>query len=234
LSDAVLALPEPVITAAAWGVLGLELLFAPLAFIRRLRPWLWLMLLIVQIGSIALLGFPDLSSGMLFVHFFTFNPAWIAPRIPTSSLDGHPEPSEMSPTIVFYDGACGLCHRTVRFLLAEDADGRRFRFAPLDSDLFAETCANPGSGFEDGANVPDSVLVQRPGRRLLVRTEGVLELGHQLGGLWRIGVTILGCFPLSLLNAGYDFVARIRHRLFARPEDSCPLLPPELRDRFSS
>jgi predicted DCC family thiol-disulfide oxidoreductase YuxK len=34
------------------------------------------------------------------------------------------------------------------------------------------------------------------------------------------------------LNAGYDFIARIRYRLFARPDDVCPILPKHLRDRF--
>ncbi|MEO1934901.1 MAG: DCC1-like thiol-disulfide oxidoreductase family protein [Myxococcales bacterium] len=233
LREAMLSMPESGGAIVTWGALGVQLLFAPLALIRRLRPWLWLTLLVMQFALVALVDFPDLSAGMIFVHFFTFNPAWIAPRVPTSTLDDHSDAVAMGPTIVFYDGACGLCHRTVRFLLAEDSDGRRFRFAPLDSDLFIETCAVEGSGFEDGTTIPDSVLVHRPGRPLLVRTEGVLELGHQLGGLWRIGATIAGWLPLPLLNAGYDFIARVRHRLFTRPEDSCPLLPPDLRDRFS-
>jgi predicted DCC family thiol-disulfide oxidoreductase YuxK len=30
----------------------------------------------------------------------------------------------------------------------------------------------------------------------------------------------------------YDWVARIRYRLFARPADVCPVMPPELRRRF--
>jgi predicted DCC family thiol-disulfide oxidoreductase YuxK len=233
LREAMLAIPESLIALVTWGALGAELLFAPLALIRRLRPWLWLTLLVIQFALMTLVDFPDLSAGMIFIHFFTFDPAWIAPRISASEFEGHSDTDARTPTIVFYDGACGLCHRTVRFLLAEDSDGQRFRFAPLDSHLFAETCAVAGSGFEDGATIPDSVLVHRPGRPLLVRTEGVLELGHQLGGLWRIGATVAGWLPLPLLNAGYDFVARVRHHLFARPEDSCPLLPPELRDRFS-
>jgi predicted DCC family thiol-disulfide oxidoreductase YuxK len=226
-------MPEVLIAAATWGVLGAELLFAPLALVRRIRPWLWLAMLGMHLGLVALVDFTDLSAGMLLLHFFIFDPGWIAPRVPRGSAEVTSEGAPASHTVIFYDGSCGLCHRTVRFLLAEDADGIRFRFAPLDSDLFAEVCALPSSGFEDGGRVPDSVLVYRPGRRLLVRTEGVLELGHQLGGLWRIVSTVVGWLPLSMLNAGYDFIARTRHHLFARPEDSCPLLPPDLRDRFS-
>ena len=160
-------------------------------------------------------------AGFALLHFFIFNPRWIAARIP----DG--------PTVVFYDGGCGLCHQTIRILLAEDAAGVRFRFAPLDSELFRSTVAKPGSGFGKEDPIPDSVLVHRPGESLLARAEGVLELGHQLGGLWRLFSTVAGWLPNSLLDAGYDFIASIRHRLFVRPEDSCPLLPAHLRDRFS-
>ena len=40
--------------------------------------------------------------------------------------------------------------------------------------------------------------------------------------------------PTSLLNRAYDIVAAIRHRLFRRPREACPILPPDLRDRFGS
>ena len=42
----------------------------------------------------------------------------------------------MSPELVFYDGDCGLCHRTVRFLLARDPEGSLFLFAPLFGETF--------------------------------------------------------------------------------------------------
>jgi hypothetical protein len=35
-----------------------------------------------------------------------------------------------------------------------------------------------------------------------------------------------------LLDTGYDGIARIRHRIFAKPPDACPILPAPLRDRF--
>lgn len=192
-----------------------------------LSAWTLLVLGYLYLGTSQFLntsspGGVELWAGFALLHFFTFNPGWIASRHP----DGH--------TIVFYDGACGLCHQTIRILLAEDSAGLRFRFAPLESDLFRATRAAPGSGFGDDDMIPDSVLVHRPGEALLTRAEGVLELGHQLGGLWRLASTIAGWVPNSLLDGGYDFIASVRHRVFRRPEDSCPLLPPHLRERFSS
>jgi predicted DCC family thiol-disulfide oxidoreductase YuxK len=196
--------------------------------ILYLSAWVLLMLGYLYLGTAHFLNSArfvaaDLWPGFLLLHLFTFNPGWVASR----HTEGH--------TIVFYDGACGLCHQTIRILLAEDALGLRFRFAPLESELFRAARAEPGSGFTDVDPVPDSVLVQRPrpDQAMTARSEGVLELGHQLGGLWRLASTILGWLPSSLLDASYDFIARVRHRLFTRPEDSCPLLPPHLRARFS-
>ena len=36
----------------------------------------------------------------------------------------------MAPAVILYDGVCGFCDRTVRFVLQRDPDAR-FRFAPL-------------------------------------------------------------------------------------------------------
>ena len=215
-----LALPPALLMAATWGALLVELLFAPLALSSRVRPFLWLAMVGMHVGLMMLIDFADLTVGMLFVHLFTFDPAWVPAR------------RTASPTLVFYDGSCGLCHGTVRFLLAEDADGSRFRFAPLDSEAFRSALASPESGFAEGDAVPDSVLVQRPGEALLARSDGVLELGRQLGGLWRLGAAAGSLVPRAIRDAVYDFIARNRQRLFARPADACPILPPALRERF--
>ena len=225
LQETLSSMPSPLIRIAAWGVLTVELLFAPLALSRRVRPWLWLTLLGMHIGLMSLVEFSDLSMGMVLLHFFTFDPAWVAPRLSERRKEG-------GHTFVFYDGTCGLCHRTIRFLLAEDAAGLRFRFAPLDSELFRSACAQSESGFEGSESIPDSVLVQPPGEAMLTRAEGALEIGQQLGGVWRLLAIVAGWIPLGILNAGYDFIARIRYRLFIRPDDVCPILPTHLRDRF--
>jgi predicted DCC family thiol-disulfide oxidoreductase YuxK len=34
-------------------------------------------------------------------------------------------------------------------------------------------------------------------------------------------------------DAMYDFVARVRYRIFGRKKDACPLMPPDLRSRFT-
>ena len=120
LRAAILSLPDGLLRLGTWATLALELLFAPLALSRRLRPWIWTMALAMHLGLIALIDFADLSLGMVMLHLFTFDPAWV------------PAVKARTTETLFYDGQCGLCHRAVRFLLAEDrAPGGAFRFAPL-------------------------------------------------------------------------------------------------------
>ena len=78
--DALLALPEGVLRLATWGALLAELSFAPLALVPRLRPWLWGLLLLMHLGLIVVIDFADLSLGMVLLHLFTFDPAWLPPR----------------------------------------------------------------------------------------------------------------------------------------------------------
>jgi predicted DCC family thiol-disulfide oxidoreductase YuxK len=215
LRELVLGLPPALLALGTWSALALEIAFAPLALARRLRPWLWLALLGLHLSLVALIDFADLSLGMVMFHFFTFDPAWI-PRRSAGVVD-----------TLFYDGNCGLCHGAVRFALAEDPDGTALRFAPLDSDAFRERVP-----ADVRASLPDSLVVATADGRILTRAAGVLHLGQRLGGMWRALATIAGIVPTRLLDAAYDVVARLRHRLFAKPKDACPLLPPHLRARF--
>jgi len=38
--------------------------------------------------------------------------------------------------------------------------------------------------------------------------------------------------PRFLRDGVYDGIARVRHKLFAKPSEACPLMPEELRRRF--
>jgi len=62
---------------ATWATLALEVGFAPLACARRLRPWLWAAMLGMHLSLLALIDFADLTLGMVVLHAFTFDPAWL-------------------------------------------------------------------------------------------------------------------------------------------------------------
>jgi len=128
--------------------------------------------------------------------------------------------------VVFYDGVCGLCDRTVRFVLARDPAGRHFRFAALQSDYAAATLAAHGRDARD----LDSVCVLDDGR-LRVRSDAILAILARLGGGWRVAAAAARLIPTPLRDRAYGWVARHRYAWFGRFEQ-CALPPPELRDRF--
>lgn len=128
--------------------------------------------------------------------------------------------------IVFYDGGCGLCHRLVRFILKRDRGGY-FRFATLDSDLFRSRVP-----ADVRAELPDSVILLTRDGRVLSRSASTREVLRHLPIQWRLAGAILAIIPRPIADWAYDAIARSRHRLFKKPEGTCPLVPPELRGRF--
>ena len=128
--------------------------------------------------------------------------------------------------MIFYDGYCGMCHRAVRFVLAQDRAGI-FRFAPLDGEAFR--AAVPET---DRNNLPDSIVVQTSGGKLLVKSSAMLYICERLGGVWRLLSKVARIIPTTLRDALYDRIAGVRYRLFAKPVEACPIIPKDLRKRF--
>lgn len=129
--------------------------------------------------------------------------------------------------VLFYDGACGLCHRTVRFVIGADAGGDKFSFAPLGGEFFLATVPEA-----ERSGLPDSLVLRTRDGQLLVRSAAVLHILERLGGAWRMVAAVAQVVPRALRDSLYDTIARVRYRWFARPKDVCPVLPPHLRRRF--
>ena len=157
---------------------------------------------------------PDLVAPAIFVNLLAFDPGWIR-----GTLRG-------TTDLVFYDGTCGLCHRGVRFFLAEDRVGTSFQFAPLGGELYRKEIG-------DQAGLPDSIIVRTAAGETLIRSTAILHLAKRLGGWWRVLATLGWVVPRPLRDAAYDVIARVRYRVFGRAPEACPILPPDLRSRFA-
>lgn len=216
LRGLLLAMPPVSLRIATWTALALELTFAPLALLRRARPWVWTAMVGLHAGLLLLISFADLTTGMLLVHLFTFNPAWLRPRTAERSA------------WIFYDGHCALCQGWVRFVLAEDTDGKAFRISPLQGRLFARRIP-----AEKRTSLPDSLVVLTEDA-LLVRSAAVLHVLRSLGGMWRIIAATLTVVSPSVLDWLYDRIAAARKQLFRPPENLCPVVSRELRRRFDA
>lgn len=140
-----------------------------------------------------------------------------------------PSRQDDSLHLLLYDGECGLCHRTVRFVLARDRR-RRFRFASLQGTVARAEMARLGGGPLDLSTVhvierfrSDRPVLHRRGR-------AALAVASALGWPWSM-LTVARVLPRRWLDAAYDLVARHRHGIFGRAE-TCFVPLPEDRDRF--
>lgn len=208
-------LPTGIGRTLAFALLAVWLALAPLSPVKTYRHWVWLVSLVVNVIVLSVVGWPMLAAGMAVFHLAAFDPAWL-PRA---------NPEEPEP--LFYDGYCGLCHRWVRFVLAEDADGKAFVLSPLQGDLIKQRLT-----AEQRETLPDSIVVQRKDGVVLTKSAAILHILNRLGGLWRIGSWLGRVIPGLARDTVYDSIASIRHKLFKKPNEACPMMPEPLRGRF--
>jgi predicted DCC family thiol-disulfide oxidoreductase YuxK len=146
----------------------------------------------------------------------------------TRSTGDHP--------IVLYDGVCGLCNRSVQFIMKRDRE-RIFRFASLQSALAARILARHGANPSDldtmyvvlncdvvGGEAKDKEL-------LLSRSDAALFILRELGGAWLVVAKAIQLLPRAARDRGYRAIASSRYRMFGRYE-TCPLPDEATRARF--
>jgi len=126
--------------------------------------------------------------------------------------------------VVLFDGVCNLCNAAVRFIAANDPEGR-FAFLSLQSPraraLLGERASEPAE--------PDSVVLLRNGV-VYERSDAALHIALRLRAPWPLAFAAI-LIPRAWRDALYRWIARNRYRWFGRTE-SCPLPAPGLRERF--
>jgi predicted DCC family thiol-disulfide oxidoreductase YuxK len=144
----------------------------------------------------------------------------------------------ISGPILFFDGECGLCARSVRWVLRHDR-ARRFRFAPLQGSTFAAIqgrtiAALRGSTIaplQGGAPSELSSMVVIDERGTHRESGAVRAVCRQLGGVWGALAVCSSIVPRPIGDRMYRFVARRRHRWFGGAE-TCAIASAEERSRF--
>ncbi|MCI0409688.1 MAG: DCC1-like thiol-disulfide oxidoreductase family protein [Acidobacteria bacterium] len=162
------------------------------------------------------MDFADLNLGMAMIHLFTFDPEWLTVRHGAGGL-------------VLYDGVCGLCDRTVQFLL--DVDRHHvLRFAPLQGET-----AKSLLGYRQAIkkNLESIIFVREYSSRnavTYVRSEAVLRILNEVGGFWRV-VSWLRIIPRPFRDMVYDWIGRNRYQWFGKFAE-CRIPSAEVRARF--
>lgn len=139
----------------------------------------------------------------------------------TSETESHP--------IVLYDGVCGLCNHLVQFLLKRDTRDR-IRFASLQSEFTSKLLIRHGVDPKDLDTVYVVKNYGQPDEALLARSDAILYMVSQLGGIWSLS-GIARVLPRAFRDAVYKIVARNRYRVFGKHE-SCMLPDPKHRAKF--
>ena len=131
--------------------------------------------------------------------------------------------------LVVFDGRCGLCNGTVRWLIRRDRRDR-LRFAAaegLPEDLRVR--------WGVAAEAPEAIVAvweaDEPVERVLRGADAVAGLLGELGGGWRFGAKVLRVVPRGLRDWGYGLVARWRYRVWGRL-GSCPVPSEAERVKF--
>ena len=126
--------------------------------------------------------------------------------------------------VILYDGTCGLCHRSVQWILRHERD-HELSFAPLQG----ATAAALRVRFPEIPQTLESVVLVADGRARL-RSKAFLYTARHLRAPWRWAYA-LRWLPALVLDLGYRVIARIRYRVWGRAE-LCDLPAPDQGSRF--
>ena len=135
-----------------------------------------------------------------------------------------------SNPIILYDGVCGLCDRSVKFVLKRDHSDV-FRFASLQSDFAGQILRRHGVSPADLDTMYVVLDYRQPSERLLSRSDAAVFISQHLTWFWRIAAALLRIVPRPLRELGYRLIARHRYRLFGK-YDTCMLPAAEDRSKF--
>jgi len=131
----------------------------------------------------------------------------------------------MNKYILYFDGTCNLCNRSVQFVLRHNSR-KDILFCPLQSPLGAAAKAEVSKRY---GRVPDSIIFQI-NNDYLIESDAALRLTHHLDGAWRV-LYVLHHLPKKLRDLAYRLVAKRRYAWFGT-RDSCLIPTEELRQRF--
>ena len=118
--------------------------------------------------------------------------------------------------IVLFDGYCNLCSSTVKFILRKSSSVR-FCFIPLQSET--GKCLMKRLGIVTNGN--DSVVYVKD-NYYFIRSDAILHILKDIGKGWQIFYYCLIIVPSFVRDPIYNFVARLRYRLWGKRE-TCPL-----------
>ena len=153
----------------------------------------------------------------------------IGHRLPLrdGKMDNRSASEDTDNHIVFYDGYCVLCSKSVDFILYRDHRAK-FRFASLQSDFSKRILTKSGYPIEHIQNLNNVVYLRND--VLKIKSDAVLSILWDLGGIYRTSFLVY-LVPRVVRDFAYDRVAKLRYRIFGK-RDTCRVPTPQEMSRF--
>lgn len=127
--------------------------------------------------------------------------------------------------IVFYDGQCILCNKSVQFLLNQDIH-QKLSFATLQSEIAQKMLLSGEFNIDE---IPQSVVFF-DGTKMFTKSDAVFEALRQANGK-KSWLSYFKIIPKFIRDFAYKIVAKNRYKWFGKA-DSCILPPEKWKDRF--
>ena len=107
-----------------------------------------------------------------------------------------------SDKIVFYDGECGLCQRSIQFLVKLDVEKTLF-FAPLNGETYKNF-------FQEKSELT-TVIFYHQGK-IYTKSNAMIEALKSFGGSFKLAV-VFKILPLFIRDKLYEFIASQRKKV---------------------
>lgn len=127
--------------------------------------------------------------------------------------------------IILFDGVCNLCDSAVQMIIKHDTKDV-FRFVALQSDLGQKIIQHLGINTQK----TDSIILYQPGFAYHYKSEAVLEIAKNLGGIFYFAA-LFSILPTSVNNYIYEYVAKNRYKWFGK-KDACLIQSKEIQAKF--
>ncbi|MBL7895836.1 MAG: DUF393 domain-containing protein [Bacteroidia bacterium] len=123
--------------------------------------------------------------------------------------------------IVLFDGVCGLCNRSVKFLIRKERKPELV-FSPLQSAY--------GKSLLEKYGISTDSIVYVQNNKAYTKSGAALRLCLRLKGLWPLMIVFM-IVPYFIRDFVYDYIAKNRITWFGST-GYCEVITEEMRDRF--
>lgn len=128
--------------------------------------------------------------------------------------------------VIFFDGECGFCSKSVRRVYQLDPEGA-IEFAPLQGVLAGKLGLSKYAEKGGGS----MVILRESDGAMFTKGDAWIILGKALGGVWAALASAFSVFPKHARDWAYDLVAKNRYRL-AGTGNHCAMPEEGLRKRI--